>query len=62
MKLGLAELTKNGITLVKAKNKGINANPYAFAAGQAAGSHARFDRPVESGGRRMLKIVQCSIK
>lgn len=45
-----AELTKNGIVLHKAKNKLDAANPYAFAAGSAAGASARFDRPVGSGG------------
>lgn len=50
-----AEMAKKGIVLVKAKNNLNAANPYAHAAGAAAGNNARFDRPVGSGGTRYLK-------
>lgn len=53
--LVVAELTKNGIVLSKRRNTGKEVDPWAHGAGNAAGNHARFDRPVESGGRRMLK-------
>jgi hypothetical protein len=45
-----AEMAKKGIVLVKAKNNLNAANPYAHAAGAAAGDAARFDRPVGSSG------------
>lgn len=49
-----AELARNGIALVKAgRGKAIDQN--VARAGYAAGNSARFDRPVESGGKRMLK-------
>lgn len=50
-----AELTKNSIVLHKAKNKLNAANPYAFAAGSAAGDHARFNKPVGQGGTLRLR-------
>jgi hypothetical protein len=50
-----AEMAKNGIVLKKARTTGREVDPNSFAKGSAAGSSARFDRPVGSGGMRMLK-------
>lgn len=50
-----AELTKNGIVLSKRRTSDREVHEGSWNDGQAAGNHARFDRPVESGGRRILK-------
>ncbi len=50
-----AEMTKNGIALVKARNTGMEAHIGSAMAGAAAGNSARFDKPVGSGGMRRLK-------
>lgn len=50
-----AELAKNGIVLSKRRKDDREAHIGSVKDGMAAGNHARFDRPVESGGRRMLK-------
>lgn len=50
-----AEMTKNGVSLVKARNTKSNIHEGSALAGMAAGKHARFDRPVEAGGMRYLK-------
>lgn len=53
--LVVAELAKNGIVLSKRRNISKEVDPWAAGAGNAAGNSARFNRPIESGGRRMLK-------
>lgn len=50
-----AELAKNGIVLSKRRKDDREAHMGSAMAGVAAGNHARFDKPVEAGGRRMLK-------
>jgi hypothetical protein len=43
------------MSLTKSRARGKEINPHAATAGANAGAYARFDRPVEAGGRRMLK-------
>lgn len=50
-----AEMTKNGVSLVKSRRKHGNIDDGAAMAGAAAGNSARFDRPVSTGGVRYLK-------
>jgi hypothetical protein len=50
-----AELAKNGIVLRNTTNRGREVNPLSYVQGQKAGEHARFDRPVETGGVKRLK-------
>lgn len=47
-------LKELNIVVSKERSSKFEVNSAAMA-GHAAGNHARFDRPVESGGRRMLK-------
>lgn len=51
----LAEMANNGVSLVKIKNSRIEAHIGSALAGMAAGKHARFDRPVGSGGMKLIK-------
>lgn len=50
-----AELARNGIVLAKRRASGREAHMGSIKDGMAAGNHARFDRPVETGGRLRLK-------
>lgn len=50
-----AELAKNGIVLAKRRASSREAHMGSVEDGMTAGNHARFDRPAESGGKRMLK-------
>ncbi len=50
-----AELARNGIELFKANRSSRNINIHAANAGSKAGNDARFNRPVGTGGRLMLK-------
>lgn len=50
-----AELARNGIVLANRRKDDREVHAGSWKDGAAAGNHARFDRPVESGGRRMLK-------
>ncbi len=50
-----AEMTKNGIALVKARRTGIEADIGSAMRGSEAGSHARFDKPVSAGGAKLIK-------
>lgn len=43
------------MSLTKSRARGKEVNPHAHKAGSAAGAHARFDRPVGSGGTLRLK-------
>lgn len=49
-----AEMAKHGITLHKSRSS-RDYDKHAASMGQKAGDGARFDRPVNSGGRLMLK-------
>lgn len=50
-----AELARNGIVLKKNRKQSRNVDQKSASAGFDAGNHARFDRPVETGGIRRLK-------
>lgn len=50
-----AELARNGIVLSKRRASGREAHMGSVKDGMAAGNHARFDRPVETGGKLRLK-------
>ncbi|MFI4971106.1 MAG: DUF2786 domain-containing protein [Hyphomicrobiales bacterium] len=47
-------MAKAGISLKKARNTSRRVDGSAWSAGEAAGNSARFDRPVASGGSRLL--------
>lgn len=50
-----AEMAKNGIVLRKASIGGIEGHAGSMEAGATVGKSARFDRPVEAGGKVLLK-------
>ena len=50
-----AELAKNGIVLHNRRSTSRDIHAASANAGYKAGNHARFDRPVENGGSKLLK-------